>query len=324
MSSELDGVTTSLRQAHAHFGEVVESLRPALHRYCSRMTGSVLDGEDLVQEVLAQAFYRLALNKEQVSLKPWLFTLAHHKCVDFLRSRSAAPEVEIDADENSEPAMATEFEQEIEAQDLARRAFSSLVLELPPRERAAIILKEVLGEPLPEIARILETSVGSIKSALHRGREKLAVAKEKVPLRREAPSQAVARYLEVFNRRDWVGLQSLLVEEVNCEVVGRVHLRGRTTLENNYLVNYEKLPFRWKLALIEIDGEPTIACLRDKDGQWVAHHAVRLEWRDEHVVRIRDYVHVRYLLEDAQLVMSLSADASPETDFSRTSIGELR
>src|SRR5262245_66111865 len=108
--SDDESLTTTLKKAHSRFAAMVESIRPALHRYCSRMTGSVLDGEDLVQETLAQAYYRLSLAPQEVALRPWLFTIAHHRCVDFLRNRSARPLVDID--ERNEPSV--EIDDEIE------------------------------------------------------------------------------------------------------------------------------------------------------------------------------------------------------------------
>jgi RNA polymerase sigma-70 factor (ECF subfamily) len=286
-----------LRQAHARFAAMVESIRPALHRYCSRMTGSALDGEDLVQETLAQAYYGLSLVRQDVPLRPWLFTIAHHKCVDFLRSRSARSTVDID--ERNEPTV--EIDAEIEDRELASNAFSGLVAALPPRERASVVLKDVLGYSLPEIAEILETTVGGVKAALHRGREKLASFSGAPPRRREPLSRAELGYIEAFNRRDWAGLKALLTEEVRCELVGFVHIAGRQAVENNYLSTYAKLPYGWKLVSGEVDGEPVILCLREKEGRWAPRHAIRLDWRDGRVARIRDYADVPYLFADARV-----------------------
>src|SRR5262247_75029 len=69
------------------FLEAITNLRPGLHRYCSRMTGSVLDGEDVVQETLFQAYRKLDTFNDARPLKPWLFQIAHNRCIDFLRRR---------------------------------------------------------------------------------------------------------------------------------------------------------------------------------------------------------------------------------------------
>jgi RNA polymerase sigma-70 factor (ECF subfamily) len=291
-----EALKTTLRTAQTGFAEMVESIRPALHRYCARMTGSVLDGEDLVQDTLAQAFYGFALLRQDVPLRPWLFTIAHHKCVDFLRSRRVRSAV--DLDDGNEPSAETDMA--IEDRELASNVFSGLVLALPPKERASVVLKEVLGYSLPEIATILETSTGAVKAALHRAREKLAGWTETPPPPREPPSPAELGYLAAFNRRDWAGLQAQLEDEVHCHLVGRVHLVGREALKANYLSNYAKLPYGWKLVPAEVDGEPVLVCLREHQGQWTPRHAIRIDWRAGRVARIRDYADVPYLFADGR------------------------
>ena len=65
----------------------MNEFRPSLHRYCARMTGSVMDGEDIVQEALFEAYRKLDPYDESRPLKPWLFGIAHNRCIDFLRKR---------------------------------------------------------------------------------------------------------------------------------------------------------------------------------------------------------------------------------------------
>jgi len=294
--SDDEALKTTLRTAQTGFAAMVESIRPAIHRYCARMTGSVLDGEDLVQETLAQAFYGLSLLRQEVPLRPWLFKIAHHKCVDFLRGRSMRSTV--DLDDGNEPIAETDME--IEDRELASNVFSGLVLALPPKERASVVLKDVLGYALPEIADILETSIGAVKAALHRAREKLAGWTETPPPPRQPPSQVELDYLAAFNRRDWAALQAMLAEDVNCQVVGRAHLVGPEALGANYLSNYASLPYGWKLVPGEVDGEPVIVCLRELEGRWTPRHAIRLEWRGGRVARIRDYADVPYLFAEGR------------------------
>jgi RNA polymerase sigma-70 factor (ECF subfamily) len=265
------------------------------------MVGSVLDGEDLVQETLAQAYYGLSLLRDDVPLRPWLFTIAHHKCVDFLRSRTTSATAL--AAEEGEPAM--EIDKEIEDHELAAQAFSSLVLALPARERASVLLKDVLGYALPEIAAILGTSVGAVKAAIHRGREKLSALRDEPAPRREPLPPSVQRYVDSFNRRDWVAIGSLLEQDVQCELVGFVHLVGRDVLQKQYLATYASLSYAWRFSLGAIDGEPAIVCLRDDGGRWIPRHAVRLDWREGRVARIRDYAHVPYLLRDGRVQVDI-------------------
>jgi RNA polymerase sigma factor (sigma-70 family) len=296
--SDREALSRTLRDVYARFTALVATIRPELHRYCSRMTGSALDGEDLVQEVLAQACYRLPQVGDEVALRPLLFTIAHHRCVDFIRSRSASPIVDAKEAQDTTPG------QELDAEDriLASEAFAGLILTLPPKERSAMILKDLLGYSLPEIAEILQTSVGGVKSAIHRGRGKVVAAVEASPERPPRPSPQVARYLEVFNRRDWPALLALLEEEVRCDLVGFVHHEGREVLERNYLATYACLSFEWKLVPALVDGEAAIVCLKRESGAWSPRHAVRLSFRGDRVAAIRDYAHVPYVLDSAQIV----------------------
>src|SRR5881409_1097259 len=128
------------------FLETVSTLRPSLHRYCARMTGSVMDGEDVVQEALIEAYRKLDQFDDSRPLKPWLFRIAHNRCIDFLRRRGVREEAETAAtepdrvmpDEPPGPALG--------------KAVEHLVLALPPKERACVLLKEVFDYSLEEIA----------------------------------------------------------------------------------------------------------------------------------------------------------------------------
>ena len=119
------------------FLETITSLRPSLHRYCSRMIGSVMEGEDLVQEALFQAYRKLDTWDEARPLAPWLFRIAHNRCIDYLRRRGVRIEAETAAmtpdvvDPKDPPGP-----------DL-QRAVEHLVIALPPKERACVLLKDV-------------------------------------------------------------------------------------------------------------------------------------------------------------------------------------
>src|SRR3954453_13882005 len=186
------------------FLETVANLRPSLHRYCSRMTGSIFDGEDVVQEALFQAYRMLESFDDSRPLKPWLFGIAHNRCIDFLRRRGVREEAETAAtepdrvmpDEPPGPALG--------------RAVEHLVLALPPKERACVLLKDVFDYSLEEIAELVDSTVGGVKAALNRGRSKLAsLPQPSAPPRERNPetSRLLHLYVERFNQRDWDGLR---------------------------------------------------------------------------------------------------------------------
>ena len=76
------------------FLETISTLRPSMHRYCARMTGSVMDGEDVVQEALIEAYKKMDQFDDSRPLKPWLFRIAHNRCIDFLRRKGVRDEAE--------------------------------------------------------------------------------------------------------------------------------------------------------------------------------------------------------------------------------------
>src|SRR6201998_1093960 len=149
------------------FLETVTQLRPSLHRYCTRMTGSVMDGEDVVQEALLEAYRKLHQLDDRRPLKPWLFRIAHNRCIDFLRKRGVRVEAET-------AAMAPDAVNPVEPPALGLgRAVEHLVSSLPPKERACVLLKDVFDYSLEEIAELVDSTVGGVKAALIRGRAKL-------------------------------------------------------------------------------------------------------------------------------------------------------
>jgi DNA-directed RNA polymerase specialized sigma24 family protein len=77
-------VRDAVLQSRKQFVAAASAVRPRLHRFCARMCGSALDGEDIVQETLAEAFYNLPALKDPARFEPWLFRIAYHKCIDFL------------------------------------------------------------------------------------------------------------------------------------------------------------------------------------------------------------------------------------------------
>ena len=135
------------------FLETVSHLRVRLHRYCARMTGSALDGEDIMQEALFEAYRKIELLDDAQALRPWLFRIAHNRCIDFIRNRRARLQAEAGyaSDEIVLPVEP--------AGPGAGRAIERLVVHLPPKERACVLLKDVFDHSLEEIADLVGSTI---------------------------------------------------------------------------------------------------------------------------------------------------------------------
>jgi RNA polymerase sigma factor (sigma-70 family) len=273
----------------------VAPVRPELHRYCARMTGSVADGEDVVQETLARAYYELSQLKELPPLRPWLFRIAHNRAIDHRRHesyRAAEPLAEA-GDIADEPAHEPD---NMLARNQAVRAALSSFLGLAPAQRACVILKDVLDHSLDEIAAELNLSVPAVKAALHRGRAALAQRADAgdvaEPPRNASP--ALLRYASLFNAHDWDGVRALLADDVKLDLVSRRKLVGREV--STYFSNYAGVS-GWRVAPAWLDGDEVLAV-------WLAGDArpayfIALRWQENRVCAIRDHRYVPYIAQEA-------------------------
>ena len=300
-----DALQQSVAQSRKQFIAAAGVLRPRLHRFCARMCGSSLDGEDAVQETLADAFYNLTSLKDPSRFEAWLFRIAYHKCVDQVRrERNRTNDVAFEDEHDRADALDAEAAADAPVDD----ALARLVGALPPKERACVLLKDVLDYPLAEIADIADSTLAGVKAALHRGRTKLH-AIETAPI--EAAFDAEQRklfeaYADVFNRRDWDALKSLVRADARLEIVGSAsgHMAG---LGATYSGNYTGLPWEWRLSAALVDGVPALVHWKRDGTQWKPHTAIRLWWEGGRVVRVRDYVHVEYLMSSARIVEAVAA-----------------
>jgi RNA polymerase sigma-70 factor (ECF subfamily) len=279
------------------FLETITQLRPRLHRYCSRMTGSVMDGEDVVQDALFEAYRKLDQYDDSRSLGPWLFRIAHNRCIDFLRKRGVRVEAETTAMGPDSVLLANPPVLGV------GRAVEQLVMSLPPKERACVLLKDVFDYTLEEIAELVSSTVGGVKAALNRGRAKLAASPEPVPSRREVSpelSRLLHLYVDRFNKRDWDGLRELISADAQLRVADRF---AGAIQDSPYFGNYERQTVPWRLKVAEVDGELTIVVLRQHRDEWSPASVARLEVSDQHIVRIVDYAHCPWVLPAAASVV---------------------
>jgi RNA polymerase sigma-70 factor (ECF subfamily) len=289
----------TMSETRERFMELVAEVRPELHRYAARMTGSVFDGEDVVQETLAKAYYALAEMESAPPLRPWLFRIAYNTAMDFLR-RYEHRNVESAADMEVVADMTGSAETEERGPDEERvQAALTVFAALPPVQRSALALKDVLGLSLEETAATMEVSVAAVKGALTRARANVAAVSASGGARGGAVEvERLRHYAELFNARDWNALRALFGEETRLDVVSRYQRRGQSA--SQYFTRYCEIAPQEDLRLEAgwVDGVAAIAVFRPASSS-VPAYFVRIDWDDDRVAQVRDFRYVPYIAGDA-------------------------
>lgn len=286
---------SELARARASFLELVAELRPELHRYCSRLTGSVIDGEDVVQDTLAKAYYSLSTANELPPLRPLLFRIAHNTALDALR-RYEHRRVEPMAEVPEPPAVGDAVDPDLVGTALAE------FLTLPVAQRSAVILKDVLGCTLEEIADATGSTVQATKAALFRGRTTLR-ARASPPARVEPrpPSDAerekLHRYAKLFNAHDWDGLRALLADDCRLDLVARHERRGKGVGE--YFTRYAEVR-DLRVVPGTLDGRLVLGMYTPRSAP-TPQSFVFLSFRGDELTEIRDFRYVPYIADELTL-----------------------
>ena len=211
------------------FGEL-EQHRRELTAYCYRMLGSPFEAEDAVQDTLLRAWKSIDRFEGRSALRSWLYSIATNVCLDLLngRERRARPmdlgpaREPVEANLSTlpevtwiEPLPAGDPAEVAESRETIRLAFVAALQHLPPRQRAVLILCEVLRWKAAEVAELLDTSVASVNSALQRARATLEASdiKPSEPALDEPDRELLGRYVEAFERYDMDALTSLIHED---------------------------------------------------------------------------------------------------------------
>ncbi len=287
-------IPPELGRAREQFLALVNDVRPELHRYCARIAGSTVDGEDIVQGALGKAFYALGMATELPPLRPWLFRIAHNTAIDFVRGyekKNVEPRADFDEIAGADDESAD--------QDAVHAALVTF-LDLPVLQRSAVILKDVLGHSLEEAALTIGTTVPAVKAALVRGRTTLRASQVRASGADKAadiePAQLarLEQYAALFNARNWDGLRALLSEECRLDLVAKATRRGKEV--HGYFARYAGEP-GVRLEVGSVDGRPALHVVE----RGAPPYFILLEWKDDRIALIRDYRYVSYIAREISL-----------------------
>jgi RNA polymerase sigma-70 factor (ECF subfamily) len=266
------------------------------------MTGSVIDGEDVVQEALLKAVQAYPQAEPIGDIEAWLFRIAHNAALDFLRRRARhdAARAGEDPDMVVDPTSPTEDR-------LAAAASLRTFMRLPVAQRSAVILKDVLGYSLHEVGRVTEISLPAVKAALHRGRARLReLASEPedltVPALGEPERSLFLAYVDRFNARDFDAIRDMLADEVRLELVNRTRMDGRREV-GKYLHNYG-LAHDWHFVPALLERRPALAVRDPGDPSAAVAYFVLLQWQQGRLIHIRDFRYARYVTDGADVVIA--------------------
>ncbi len=276
-------------------------MRPRLHRYCARMVGSVIDGEDVLQDALIKAVESHASAGPIGNPEGWLFRIAHNTALDFLRRRNrqealrSGEEVDMIAD----PAD-TVLSRQIASASL--RTF----MRLPVAQRASVILMDVLGCSLQEICEVMDFSLPAVKAALHRGRTQLRELADEPddrpsPKLSDADRDRLGDYVAHFNARDFDAIRAMIADDVRLDLVNKTRMNGKAEV-SRYFGNYSKVS-DWHLVPGLVEGRPAILVFDPSEPGSGPKYFMLLQWSADKVATIRDFRHASYIIDGAEYLI---------------------
>ncbi len=297
------------------FARLVEPLRRQIKAHCYRMVGSLHEAEDLVQETYLQAWRAFGSFEGRGSFKAWLFQVATRVCLDALRKRRrrllpetvSAPanempegepatdiawlepypdsELERIVDEKSDPGVRYELRESV------RLAFVAAIQHLPPRQRAILLLIDVVGWSPAETASLIGGSAASVNSALQRARTTLARLYPDTQADRRSTSSTdnhylLDRYVRAWESKNLDEFVALLKEEAVCVMPPwRQWYAGRQSIRTFFGTVWPRYG-RFRLLVTAANGQPAFVLYTETGKVWNAHSVHLLEFEHDNVARL--------------------------------------
>jgi RNA polymerase sigma-70 factor, ECF subfamily len=310
------------------FGELTDPYLSELRLHCYRILGSVQDAEDVLQETLLAAWRGLGRYEERASLRTWLYRIATNRCLNALRAAERRPRtapagpdfLTVEPTRRGEPLWLEPYpdalleglpdpqagpEARYEAKEAVALAFVTAVQHLPARQRAVLVLRDVLGFRTAEVADMLDSSEASVNSALQRARETMTRRlpgpdREHAPLPRSARERDIAaRFAAAFSGDDVDGVVALLTEDawftmppVTLEFQGRSAIGGFLRDIRDWRGSR-----RYRLVPVRANGQPAFGCYLQEgpDAGFGAHGLIVLTLEGDRISALTRFTDNRNL-----------------------------
>lgn len=279
------------------FRRLIEPYRHALEVHCYRMLGSADDAEELAQETLLRAWRALERFEPRAQFQTWLYRIATNACLDELERRPRRPDPidpfpgrpsDATASPTYDPAARYAIREGMEL------ALLRAIQQLPGRQRAVLIFRDVLGWTAPEVAGLLESTVASVNSALQRAR---ATIDQELPqtvrtMADPTERELLNRYVAAFEHADMDGLVALLREDATLRMPPQPSLSGGPRIAHFFLETIAQGDLtRIRHRPIWANGRPAVTIeVRAEDGTWKPHGISLLEIEGGQIVRIEAFL----------------------------------
>jgi RNA polymerase sigma-70 factor (ECF subfamily) len=287
--------------AMADIDGLLAAMRPRLHRYCARMVGSVIEGEDVLQDALIKAVEAFASAGPIGNPEGWLFKIAHNTALDFLRRRNRQEALR----SGEEVDMIADSADIVSSRQIASASLRTF-MRLPVAQRSSVILMDVLGCSLQEICDVMDFSLPAVKAALHRGRTQLRELADEPddlpqPKMSEADRDRLGAYVAHFNARDFDAIRGLIADDVRLDLVNKTRLNGKAEV-SRYFGNYSQVS-DWHLVPGLVEGHPAILVLDPDEPGAAPKYFMLLQWAAGKVATIRDFRHAAYVIDGAEYLI---------------------